>query len=329
LPSISVPLVAAGVGAAGAIGSAAINSSAASNAADTASNTAASNNALVTSLYNQNSANLSPYIASGDAAGTEINGLLGLTPTSTTAANGLSGSSGASGFNASAYLASNPDVASAASQAVGHVYDPTTGKLFQSADEYAQYHYDAFGEAEDRSPTGTTAATTTAAAAPAGSTAGSSTNNSNAALQTYLNSSDYQFTYGQGLEATQQAKATQGLLNSGANLKATETYGQNEAQSAIGTYLSALQSQQATGLSGANALAGVSTNYGNTVSSNNNSAASVSANAGIAAASNTTSALSSTLQSALNAYGTNATSGTSYAPSVSGVTSDLSGLGLG
>jgi len=49
-----------------------------STAASAASDAAAKNNALQTSIYNQNSANLTPYIQNGTAASNEYSGLLGL-----------------------------------------------------------------------------------------------------------------------------------------------------------------------------------------------------------------------------------------------------------
>ncbi|HEY5289790.1 MAG TPA: hypothetical protein VIJ59_07125, partial [Caulobacteraceae bacterium] len=45
------------------------------------------------------------------------------------------------------------------------------------------------------------------------------------AFNNYLNSTGYQFNLNQGLDATQQAKASAGMLNSGATLKALDAYG--------------------------------------------------------------------------------------------------------
>ncbi len=73
-----IALIAAGVGAVGSIGGALISSNAAGNAADIAAQTAAENNALQLQIYNEDKGLAQPYIDRGNAAGTELNGFLGL-----------------------------------------------------------------------------------------------------------------------------------------------------------------------------------------------------------------------------------------------------------
>jgi hypothetical protein len=65
-------------------------------------------------------------------------------------------------------------------------------------------------------------------------------------------------------------------------MKALEDYRQNLQAGYRGEYMNALGNQQGVGLSGANALAGVSTNFGNTIAANNNSAGTAAANAALA-----------------------------------------------
>jgi hypothetical protein len=74
MPSISIPAAIIGAGAIGGAASLA-STSVASNAASQA---AQANNALESSIYNQNSANEQPYIQSGDAANTALQGFLGI-----------------------------------------------------------------------------------------------------------------------------------------------------------------------------------------------------------------------------------------------------------
>jgi len=113
------------------------------------------------------------------------------------------------------------------------------------------------------------------------------------AFQTYLNSTGYQFDVDQGENAITSNRAAAGLLNSGATLKALDTYGTGQAQQFGQQYLSNLSGMVNTGAGAANALAGEGQNYAGAVSSNNNSAATVAANAGLSAANSVSNALAS------------------------------------
>ena len=191
--------------AAATVGGAVINANATSDASQAATNAANQNNALQSGIYNQNSTNLSPFMQRGNAAGNQINGLLGL--------NG--------------------------------------------------------GQANTD------------------------------ALNSYLNSTGYNFNLQSGANAINTQAAATGSLNSGATLKALTQYGQNTGTNFFQNYLSDLSNQQGVGLSGANALAGVGTNYANAVSANNNSAASAAGNAALAGA----NGMSNALSSGASAYG--------------------------
>lgn len=72
----------------------------------------------------------------------------------------------------------------------------------------------------------------------------------------------YQFTLGQGLKSTQNSAAARGLGTSGAALKGAATYATGLANSQYGNYVGQLQNSANTGLSAANALAGVGTTTG-------------------------------------------------------------------
>lgn len=171
--------VAGTVGAAATIGSSAIASGAASSAAK-------ANNALESSIYQQNSANEAPYIESGDAANTALQGFLGI----------------------------------------------------------------------------------------GGDPAASQT-----ALNNYLNSTGYQFTLNQGLDAAESNAASKGLLNSGSTAEALDNYGAGVAQQYGQAYEGDLAGVASTGAGAANALAGQGETYASQVSANNNSAASATGNA--------------------------------------------------
>jgi len=60
------------------------------------------------------------------------------------------------------------------------------------------------------------------------------------AFDSYLGSTDYGFTLGEGQRAITGSAATRGLLNSGATLKALNNFGQNTAQKYLGDYITRL-----------------------------------------------------------------------------------------
>jgi hypothetical protein len=120
-----------------------------------------------------------------------------------------------------------------------------------------------------------------------------------AAFNNYLNSTGYQFNLNQGLDAAEQSQVARGMGNSGATLKALDTYGTGLADTYGQQYVGNLQNEVNTGVSATNALAGEGQNYANAVSSNNNSAASATGNAAIASG----NAFNGILSSALSAYG--------------------------
>jgi hypothetical protein len=120
-----------------------------------------------------------------------------------------------------------------------------------------------------------------------------------AAFNTYLASTGYQFNRQQGLDAVNQSKASQGLFNSGSTLEALDNYATGEANQYGQQYVGDLSGVANTGEGAVNALAGAATNNANAQSSNNNSAATVAANAGIASAAN----INGLIGNAFKAYG--------------------------
>lgn len=122
---------------------------------------------------------------------------------------------------------------------------------------------------------------------------------SQAALNNYLNSTGYQFTKSQGIQAAQQNAASSGMLNSGSTLKALDAYGTGLADQYGQQYEQNLQGVASTGEGAANALAGQGQSYANAVSANNNSAATTAANAGLAGA----SSINGLIGNAFQAYG--------------------------
>ncbi len=248
--------IAAGIGAIGAIGGAALSASAqkkaASKAANSAASTAAANNALQEKIYNQNAGYLSPFVTRGNAAGDSINALLGI-----------------GGVSAAPPPAAQPPASQFPPSSTQP--PPPRGGLFSLIDQNSNYGF-----------AGNTQQPLTANAAPAAPPVSSGLT-PQAAFNNYLGSTGYQFQVDQGNQAITQGYAAKNALQSGAALKALQTYGQNTATGFFKDYLGLLGNQQGVGLAGASAIAGVGSGYANSVSANNNLAGNAQQNAYLSA----------------------------------------------
>lgn len=78
----------------------------------------------------------------------------------------------------------------------------------------------------------------------------------NQGFSNWQNSTGYQFGLNQGMQSIQGNAATQGLLNSGGNEKALQTYGQNYANTQYGNYMGQLQSLLGSGIQAGSTIAG-------------------------------------------------------------------------
>lgn len=78
----------------------------------------------------------------------------------------------------------------------------------------------------------------------------------NQAFTNWRNSTGYQFGLDQGMQSINGSAATQGLLNSGGNEKALETYGQNYANTQYGNYNNMLQGLLNSGIQSAGVIGG-------------------------------------------------------------------------
>lgn len=253
------------------VGSAAMGASAqksaAKKAAATQQNTTAQNNTLVRETYDKNRNALAPFMTTGMAASSAINELMGLAGPaqgvppqtySATQPNALMGAFPASG--APAMADSDPTYGGYVNPRVPMHLQQAGVDAYQAQQATAAMPYQS--QAQAITTQGPTAPPATA----------------QSAFDNYRNSTGYQFRLGEGQKAINSGYAARGLLESGAAQKALLQYGQNFASGEFGNYLGALQGQQSLGLSAANALAGVSTNMGNTVAANNQAAGSALAN---------------------------------------------------
>ncbi len=268
--------IAAGIGAVGAIGGAALSASAqkkaAGKAADTSLATAKMNNALQEKIYGQNQAILSPYVNRGNEAGSAINALLGISGTNPTAGPGAQAPPTQTNPQYGQPVAANDEPIQ---------YNSLSGLVGQMLQRrFAQRRLSEGGQGAIEGMPQETVNVVPGTAPAAGAIPGQSAYEN--AFANYRNSTGYQFQMDQGTKAINQGYAANGSLQSGAALKALQTYGQNTATGFFKDYLGLLSNQQGVGLSGANAISGVGTNYANSVSANNNNAGNSAANAYLA-----------------------------------------------
>lgn len=266
-----VPLIAAGVAAVGTIGGAVISSSSqksAANKAAAAQQTATDSQLQLgreninfqQGIYDQNKALLSPFVQRGNVAGDSINALLGLGG-APQAAQAQQPVPGAQGYQTAPVVAQQPLNAMYDGTNYGdgphfHYQDGETlnraGARFQAGNSF-QHPAQQQGVAQPQA-TGAAPATNALSATDA--------------FNNFANSAGMQFQLQQGTNAIANNAAARGGFQSGAALKALQNYGQNTAlNNYFMPYLGLLQGQQATGAQSGSAIAGVGSNFGNTVSS--------------------------------------------------------------
>jgi hypothetical protein len=265
--------LALGIGAAASIGGSLLSSSAQKKAADKAAGVAQSttdaNNALARDIYGQNQQALAPFMQRGNVAGGYLNAMLGLPSASNSAATySMGGEQGYPTHQANQAMRYGEDFG----------YSPTQygGQYGMGGNDYrgnmtnGEFMPQRFGPTAQSGQQGY------------GQQSGVSMNDAQGAFGNYIKNSDYGFQFATGSNQVNSGFAGNGTLKSGSAMKALEDYRQNLQAGYRGEYMNALGNQQGVGLSGANALAGVSTNFGNTIAANNNSAGTAAANAALA-----------------------------------------------
>lgn len=274
-----------GLGAVGSIVSSSSQNRATREASQVAQNTANQNNALAAYIYGQNRDMLNPYVQRGNAAGNQINALLGL-------GGGMTNSAGTGtvtqpGQPAGALppgggpqgIYETPNVYDADGRSQMDIRRDPMSYFGQDVvmpgvvTGYGSGTFDIDGNPVTVGTDGTPAPRDARQAA-------------NDAFDIFRNSTGYQFRVNEGQNALNSGYAGSGLLQSGAALRALDDYRQNMASNEFGNYMAYLGNQQGVGLSGASAVAGVGQNYANNVTQNNNSAGTAAANAALARGNN-------------------------------------------
>lgn len=251
-----------GATALGAGASAISSNSASRRAANTSQRNTDANVNLAREIYGNNQQVLSPFVNRGNAAGDQINALLGLGGSQemggpAPAPNALTQflpQNGGMGYNPAGYgdMTGNFRGTSMAPYTdVGMPYGLGDGFITTGTGDNGMLS--ATGNTMGQVPTQQTAQQA-----------------ANSAFDTFRNSTGYQFRLGEGLDAVGSAYAGIGGLQSGAAMRGINEYGQNFASNEFGNYMNALGGQQAVGAGSASALAGVGQNFAGTVIGSNN-----------------------------------------------------------
>jgi len=218
------------------VGSALVTGYMGSQAADKAANASAKGadaaSQVQWDMYDQTRKDQSPWLGTGKNALQLLARLNGVPYAEGTA---KAGAQTQDNFDAQAYFAANPDVAT---NFVGHYGRGTP--------EAAYEHYQLHGQKEGRPFAYVNA--------PSGAAGGST---STPDYSAFYNSPDYQFTFGEGARAVNAGLAARGLSNSGRAMKELTRYGQGAASTQLNNYRQQLA--QMAGIGQATA-----TNLGNT-----------------------------------------------------------------
>ena len=260
----AIGLGVAGIGSAISSGS---SNSASRRAAETSQENNATNVALAREIYGNNERVLSPFVQRGNAAGDQLNALLGLGGATQPQVqpNALSQFVGGrpagygyglgdgyigpgSGFNPAGF---GDAFGGGSAIGSGIVPSETYGVPLPSQGGLPQ----------------STALPTSGALPGSPQTAQQA---AESASDTFRNSTGYQFRLGEGLDAVNSAYAGIGGLQSGAAMRGINDYAQNFASNEFGNYAGLLSGQQAVGAGAASSLAGVGQNFAGTVINSNN-----------------------------------------------------------
>lgn len=228
---VAVPLIAAGVGAAGTIASSNAQSKAAKNAANASQQATDATIAEQRRQFDIAQRNQQPWLTTGTSALNQLASLYGLQ----SQADPSVGTG--QGFNESAYLAANPDVAASIQQ----------GGFGGSA----LSHYNEYGRNEGRQG-GVAATGQVGSAAPVPS-----------GMDAFFKSPDYQFRMDEQGRALTARNAALGIQDSGAAQKAALQYSGNLASGEFNNYANRLASLAGVGQSAANQSAAQGANFAN------------------------------------------------------------------
>lgn len=248
-------------------------------ASDTSLQVASQNNALAKYIYDQNRGVLQPYVNSGYQANGAMMDLLGF------------GATGGAAQAPAGALAWAPNQNASPMAQNGFYSGDYVGERFPAQPQVSDGAAWMNGQPSQIAGAGgyngpmggfvPATAPQPQASGPAPAAGGAPQGGAQSAYQRFLDSTGYQFRFGEGARALNTSAAANGLADSGAAAKALVRYGQDFGSNEFGRYMGYLANQQGVGLSAGSALAGVGQNYAGMVTANNNSAGEVAANAAL------------------------------------------------
>jgi hypothetical protein len=256
--AVDPSLLAAGGGLLGSI-IGTINANKKMRAAQTAQDTASANAlALGRNVLQQQQQAFSPFLQRGNVAGGYVNALLGIPQ------------AGGGGM-AQGPAMPQPQGPSEAEQLayLQSIGDGPTGKRIRRANSLSQAL--GFADAGERARFDSWLQSRQPLPNPYGESAGMGGGGDptaggptpQEAFDTFLNSTNYQFTRDEALRAAAQPFFARGVGQSGAAMRASQNLASNLGRNAIGGYLSALAGQQDLGFGAAGGTASAAGNYGN------------------------------------------------------------------
>lgn len=277
-----MPAIPAVIGVAGAVGGALISNSGSRAAARATTAAADRSAAVVEQNYNRSAAALQPWQTSGLRANSQINALLGLGGTpdipATPATPGYGGGLGGFGSGVGGATVGLPPGSPA---------------------------YGWFGNGRGSVPGGGPGSGYNIPATPGTPAIPGQTSQAaaSAAFDQFRGSTGYQFRLGEGNRGVNSAYAGAGTIKSGDAMRGIAEFNQNFASNEFGNYMGALGSQQAQGLTAAQAQAGVGGNAANSLASIYQNQGDNIANAALLRAQNNGNALNSLATIASGAFG--------------------------
>lgn len=284
--------------------------------------------ALQSNIYNQNKATLSPFVNRGNAAGDQLNALLGLGGAQMTGGGPATAQIQPNAFSQfQGQYSGNAGAPYGLGDSPGYSYDSRANAMI-SPDP--GYYGNAYGTAQiqpgyDVAPQygGYQPPQGIQPTATYGAPMQPAQNAQQSAFDQFRNSTGYQFRLGEGLDAVNSAYAGIGGLQSGAAMRGIAEYGQNFASNEFGNYAGLLSGQQGAGLQAAGAQAGVGVNYANAASNINQNNAAALSNAAVARANNSNAMFGGIANSFGNAFGNLAYQAPAYQAPSSGAAQNI------
>lgn len=256
-----VSAIGAGIGALGSALSSSSSNRASRRAADTSAQNNRDNINFATNIYNQNRGVLNPFMQRGNAAGNQINALLGLGGGMETGGPAAVGPNALGNFNGVNWGPSDGRY----TMGYGDWVNQNMGGFNPAAYGDAGLPY-GLGDGFITPQTGGAATVPTTTAVPQQTPQQAA----ESAFDIFRNSTGYQNRFNSAMDGVSSLYSGIGGLQSGAAIRGAQDRAADVASNEFNNYMAMLGGQQAVGAGSASALAGVGQNFAGTVINSNN-----------------------------------------------------------